>query len=179
MFVLEVSCSNVYVCPWRVSKTSAFSCLHDSLTKRASHLHPSTSRINSSTRSLEFSDLTFFCSTMKVTSFSCSFSRSASFSSMLLPLESLPSLPAFFSLHFCCCLFPFALLLLLLPFSFILGSDSLASSLLRMHSGTSPSTCRNTCLPPPFPFTFSLFFISVPHSSSFFSCTMERHRQHA
>ena len=57
------------MCPCCVSQISALLALHVSLNNRASHLHPSTSCVNSSIRSLEFSDLTIFCSTMKVMSY--------------------------------------------------------------------------------------------------------------
>ena len=59
------------------SHSSGLLGLHVSLSTRVSHLHCSTSHINSSILSLDFNDLTSFCNTMKVTSFSSSVSRNA------------------------------------------------------------------------------------------------------
>ena len=59
------------------SHSSALLGLHVSLSTRVSHLHPSTSPINSSILSLVFNDLTFFCNTTNVTFFSSSVSRNA------------------------------------------------------------------------------------------------------
>ena len=181
----------MFVCPWRVSQISAFSDLHVSFIKRASHLHPSTSRINSSTRSVEFSDITCFCRTIKVaslscpfsrftsvltffrsttdvTSFSLSFSRSASFFSLLLPHGFLPTLPASFSHFFLLLPIPFALLLL--PLSFILGSASLASSLCfvctveRLRRRVEMLVSLRLFLSPSFCFSFLFHTHLQPHA---------------
>ena len=58
------------MCPCCVSQVSALLALHVSQINMASHLHPSTSWVSSSKRSLEFSELMFFGRTRKEMSFS-------------------------------------------------------------------------------------------------------------
>ena len=94
-------------------------------------------------------------------SFSSSVSRGVFSSPVLLLLGSLLSF-----LLLASCLFTSlpplpSLALLLLPFSFFV--DLFTSSLLRVHSGTSPSIYLSVCLPPPFPFicAFSWFMHNV------------------
>ena len=136
VFVLEFSSSHEYVCPCCVSQISALLALHVSLINIASNLYPSTSWVNSSIRSLEFSDLTFFCSTMKVMYFSLRVSLVVLFASVLLLLAPLLSLSASFA-SFCCHLH---MLLCCCSFRFLLSSLHVPSPLFRIQIGTSPST---------------------------------------
>ena len=89
------------MCPWCVSQISSLLTLHVSQIKITCHLYPSTSWVSSSKRSLEFSDLMFFCRTMKVMSFSLFDSLVVLSALILLLLVSLLSFSIFLSSFYC------------------------------------------------------------------------------
>ena len=131
----------------------------------ASHLHPSTSWVSSSKRSLEFSELMFFLRMMKIMSFSlfwltwCLVRFGAAASCTFVFMFKIFCL--LFCCHhhifLCCCCF----------FSFTFDFASFSSTFFRIHSGTPPSTWRCWCLPPPSPFVLSISFDFSPTSLFF------------
>ena len=177
------------VWPWSVIHSSAFPGLHDSEIRSASHLQSHTSRANSSTRSLEHNDVTFFWITMNVISPPSSLLRSVFSSTMLLPLvslhsflllllaaEFLSSFAAPYISSFCYCL-PF-LLCHCCPLPPFFDLKFSVSSLFLMHLGTSPLMNRGSFLPPPLPFIHTLRSSSGCFFFSFSSCMKESHHRH-
>ena len=62
-------------------------------------------------------------------------------------------------------------------FPLLLLSQLLSFYVYLRHSGTSPSKVRCLSRPPPFPFRSSVFLVSSPLLSLFFSCMWESRRQ--